>query len=153
MNMYSKNPEMKYAEEDGWGGGAWLIYLKQQIKTRFIYYIFYTAWYTKSNQKNIFALQTFRGAKLFDLPIPNAMFPQPIGNNLFNYKIYWLLFFTSTCLDNWLLYHVPHYGREADDIFYFNLKKTSAASYYKKCTCSYILPEIKAKFAGFLNEH
>lgn len=53
----------------------------------------------KIKPKNIFALQTFRGVRLFDLPIPNAMFPQPFGNNLFNYKIY-LLFFTSTCLDN-----------------------------------------------------
>lgn len=42
-----------------------------------------------------------------------------------------------------------HYGKEADDTFYFILKNTSAASNYKKCGCSYTLPEINAKLAVF----
>lgn len=42
-------------------------------------------------------------------------------------------------------------GKEADDIFYFHLKNTSAASNHKKCSCSYTLPEIKLNVSGFLN--
>lgn len=44
-------------------------------------------------------------------------------------------------------------GKEADDIFYFHLKNTSAASNHKKCSCSncYKLPEIKLNVSGFLN--
>lgn len=44
-----------------------------------------------------------------------------------------------------------HLGKEADDIFYFHLKNTSAASNHKKCSCSYKLPEIKLNVSGFLN--
>lgn len=44
-----------------------------------------------------------------------------------------------------------HLGKEADDIFYFHLKNTSAASNHKKCSCSYTLPEIKLNVSGFLN--
>lgn len=42
-----------------------------------------------------------------------------------------------------------HYAKEADHTFYFILKNTSAASNYKKCSCSYTLPEINAKLAVF----